>query len=158
MTTMEFLQTSIKKCVICKSGDVVEKSRPDKEGFMIYGRNGARSAVHIEKRCNFRNANFECGAGYFYGYMTLKGMKIFSDNALKNPVLVTSSQTAYDMDYLVEFVSRVQISSTTFEGAAKEFNRFHNKNLPYDVTEMRVELNRQRISEAYYLFIYLEYG
>ena len=99
--TMELLQTSITKCVICKSGDIVEKSRPDKEGFVIYGRNGVRPAVHVEKRCNFRNSNFECGAGYFYGYMTHKGMKIFSDNALKNPVLVTSSQTAFDMDYLV---------------------------------------------------------
>ena len=34
--TMELLQTSITKCVICKSGDIVEKSRPDKEGFVIY--------------------------------------------------------------------------------------------------------------------------
>ena len=155
---METLQTSVKKCVICKSGDVIEKSRPAKEGFVIYGRNGARQAVHKEKRCNFRNYNFECGAGYYYGYLTYNGMKMVSDNALKNPVLITSSQTAFDMDYLVEFVSRVQISSTTFEGAAKEFNRFHNLNLPYDVTGMRIELNRQRIAEAYYFYTYLEYG
>ena len=155
---METLQTSVKKCVICKSGDVIEKSRPAKEGFVIYGRNGARQAVHKEKRCNFRNSNFECGAGYYYGYLTYNGMKMVSDNALKNPVLITSSQTAFDMDFLVEFVSRVQISSTTFEGAAKEFNRFHNMNLPYDVTGMRIELNRQRIAEAYYFYTYLEYG
>ena len=31
-------------------------------------------------------------------------------------VLVTSSQTGFDVDYLVELASRIQISSVTFEG------------------------------------------
>ena len=144
---MDILSTHFKKCLICKSGDIVEKNRHDsKEGFVIYGRNGTRPAVHIESRCNFSNSNFECGAGYYHGYMTYKGMKIVHDDALKNDVLVTSSQTGFDVDYLVEFVSRVQISSTTFEGASKEFNRFHNMTLPFDVLNMRTELHRQRIS------------
>ena len=86
---------------------------------MVYGRNGSRAAVHVESRCNFSNANFECGTGYFHGYMTYKGMKIVHDDVLNNSVLVTSCQTAFDMDYLVELIGRVQISSTTFEGAAK---------------------------------------
>ena len=155
---MDILATNLKKCLICKSGDIVEKNRHnDKDGFMIYGRNGARPAVHIESRCNFSNSNFDCGAGYFHGYMTYKGMKILHDDSLKNPVLVTSSQTGFDLEYLVEFVSRVQISSTTFEGAAKEFNRFHNKTLPSDVMNMRAELHRQRLSDAYYLYTYLEF-
>ena len=90
---------------------------------MIYGRNGARPGLHIESRCN--STNFACGVGYFHGYMTYQGMKILHDDALRNKVLVTSNQTGFDVEYLVELVSRVQISSTTFEGAAKEFNRFH---------------------------------
>ena len=86
---MDILQTSLQKCLICKSGDIVVKSRQcNKEGFVIYGRNGARQALHVEKRCNFRNSSFECGAGYFYGYTSYKGMKIISDDALQNPVLV----------------------------------------------------------------------
>ena len=76
-------------------------------------------------------------------------MQIFHDDSLKNPVLVTSSQTGFDLEYLVEFVSQVQISSTTFEGAAKEFNRFHNKTLPSDVMNM--------IADAYYIYTYLEF-
>ena len=155
---MDILQTSLQKCLICKSGDIVVKSRQcNKEGFVIYGRNGARQALHVEQRCNFRNSSFECGPGYCYGYTSYKGMKIISDDALQNPVLVTSSQTGFDLDYLVELVGRVHISSTTFEGAAKEFNRFHNMNLPFDVLEMRTEIFRQRVSEAYYLFTYIEY-
>ena len=100
----------MKKWVILKSGDVVPKKRQnEKEGFVIYGRNGARTATHVESRCNFSNSNFECGAGYFYGYMTYKGTKIMDDNALKNEVLVTSSQTGFDLDYLVEYISCVHI-------------------------------------------------
>ena len=155
---MEEYATSLRKCLICKTGDIIRKNRKDeKEGFMVYGRNGSRAAVHVESRCNFSNANFECGTGYFHGYMTYKGMKIVHDDVLNNSVLVTSCQTAFDMDYLVELIGRVQISSTTFEGAAKEFNRFFNQNLPYDVIDMRVEVVRKRIAEAYYLYTYLEY-
>ena len=128
---MEEYATSLSKCLICKTGDIVWKNRKDeKEGFMVYGRNGSRAAVHVESRCNFSNANFECGAGYYHGYMTYKGIKIVHDDALQKTVLVTSCQIAFDMDYLVKLIDRVQISSTTFEGAAKEFNRFFNPNLP----------------------------
>ena len=156
---MNELKTSVNKCLICVSGDVVQSKRDvEKEGFVIYGRNGTRNAYHVESRCNFRNSNFECGSGYFYGYMTYKGTKIMDDNALKNDVLVTSSQTGFNIDYLVELINRVHISSTTFEGAAKEYNRFHNKNLPMDTLSMRIELFRQRVSEAYFLYTYLEYG
>ena len=31
-------------------------------------------------------------------------------------VLVTSSQTGFDIEYLVELAARIQISSVTFEG------------------------------------------
>ena len=122
---------------------------------MVYGRNGSRPAIHVESRCN--STNFDCGAGYYHGYMTYKGMKILHDDALKSQVLVTSNQTGFDIEYLVELVSRVQISSTTFEGAAKEFNRFHNRTLPMDVQNKRVEIFRQRLAEAYNLFNFIEY-
>ena len=68
---MNELKTSVKKCLICKSGDVVQRKRDvEKEGFVIYGRNGTRNAYHVESSCNFKKSNFECGSGYFHGYMT----------------------------------------------------------------------------------------
>ena len=138
---MDVLKTNNKKCLICKTGDIVEKNRSNtKDGFMVYGRNGSRPAIHVESRCN--STNFDCGAGYYHGYMTYKGMKILHDDALKSQVLVTSNQTGFDIEYLVELVSCVQIISTTFEGAAKEFNRFHNRTLPMDVQNKRVEIFR----------------
>ena len=146
----EVLRTKLTKCSICRSGDiVVRKWSEDKEGFTIYGRNGMRKGLHLESRCNFENANFKCNAGYFNGYMTFQGLKIWNDDALKEKVLVTSSQTGFDVDYLVELAIDVCVSSTTFEGASKKFNRFHTLNLPFDVLCRRAELNRQRISNAY---------
>ena len=91
------LSLYVKKCVICKSGDVVPKKRQnEKECFVIYGWNGARTATHVESRCNFSNSNFECGAGY----LTYKGTRIMDDIALK---------TGFDLDYLVEYISCVHI-------------------------------------------------
>ena len=57
----------------------------------------------------------------------------------------------------MELVGDVQITNATFEAAVKKYNRFHNINLPYDVMEKRKELCRKRISDAFHLFIYLEY-
>ena len=34
---------------------------------MVYGRNGSRPAIHVESRCN--STNFDCGAGYYHGYI-----------------------------------------------------------------------------------------
>ena len=102
----------------------------------------------MESRCNFRNSNFSCGASYYHGYMHSRGVKIFHDDALKEEVLMTSSQTGFTIEYLIELVNDVQISATTFEAAAKKFDKFHKRNLPFDVKENRVELNRKRISEC----------
>ena len=86
------------------SGDVIPKIRQhEKEGFVIYGSNGSRPAIHTESKCNFSNSNFECGAGYYHGYLTYKGVKIMDDDVLNNEVAVTSIQTGFDLDYLVEF-------------------------------------------------------
>ena len=41
------LKTSAKKCMVCKSGDVVPDDKTNKEGrFVIYTRNGTLLASH----------------------------------------------------------------------------------------------------------------
>ena len=67
-------------------------------------------------------------------------MRIYEDDALKNDVLVVSNQTAFSIEFLVETVGRVDISSATFEGLAKEYNRYHQMKLPYDVMERRANI------------------
>ena len=85
-------------------------------------------------------------------------MKIYNDFALKGQkqVLIVSRQTAVDIDYLVELTADIEISCVTFEGAAKKFNRFHSFNLPCDVQNRREQVCRKRLSDAYYLYNYLE--
>ena len=56
----------------------------------------------------------------------------------------------------METVGRVNRSSATFEGLAKEYNRYHQMKLPYDVMDRRVLLNEDFLNNAYNLFIYLE--
>ena len=115
---------------------------------------------HQYLRCNFRagsgNQKVDCRAGHSHGFYTYKGMRIYEDDALKNDILVVSNQTGFAMDYLVEIVGRVDISSATFEGLAKEYNRFHHMKLPYDVMDRRVQINEDVVNNAYFLFIYLE--
>ena len=151
---MEKLETRITKCTICNCGDVVEKR---KSTMLIYGRNGPRLVEQVESRCNSRHKSFSCGAGYYHGYCTYDGKKYINGDALKEKVLVVTDQTDFDIDYLVEVVGRVHISSTTFEGATKEYNWFHSCTLPQDVLDYRSELHMDRLSEAYYLFTFLEF-
>ena len=53
-----------------------------------------------------------------------QGHKIFEDDALRNNVLVTSAQTGFTIDYLVEVSGLVEINSDSFEGLSKAYNRF----------------------------------
>ena len=111
----EILKTLLTVCVFCKSGTIVPTKRSlEKEEFTIYGRNGVRKGVHVESRCNFENINFKCNAGYFHGYMTFQGKKIWNDDALSQKVLVTSSQTGFGIEYLLELTIDVCVSTTTY--------------------------------------------
>ena len=154
-----YLQTKVEKCLVCQVGNIeIQQRSRTKEPMAIYGRNGMREVIHLEGRCKFRNENFSCNSGYYHGYMTYRGATIWNDDALNEKTIVTSDQTGFDIDYLVEIIDDITISSTTFEAAAKKFNRFHNTNLPFDVMEKRNELYEKRISHAIKLYSYLEYS
>ena len=81
---------------------------------------------------------------------------VYTDDALKKEVLVTSTYTGFDIEYLLELQGKVQVSSVTLEAKAKMYNRLHNRILPMDNMNRRVELysHRKRIADAYFLFIY----
>ena len=73
---------------------------------------------HKEFKCNNRNP--ECRAYHGYGYYTKGGTKVFENDALKNKILVTSGQTAFAIDYLVEVAAAIEINSDSFEGLAQQ--------------------------------------
>ena len=151
----EVLKTDKKKCVVCGVGDVMKVPNKNYD-MLVFGRQGLRKVKQEEYRCNFRNKDVPCRAGYYHGYTTHQGMRIYDDEVLKNKVLVISSQSAFEIDYLVEIVSDVELFAAGFETCAKKFNRYHNFNLPHDTLEKRALLYKKRVSNAYFLFTYLE--
>ena len=90
------------------------------------------------------------------GYLSYNGLKIYEDDALKQKYLVTSSQTAFSVDFLVDLTGQVDISSVAFEAVAKQYNRFHLKKLPFYVMDRREELSKESLTDAYFQYIYLE--
>ena len=116
----EILRTTVSKCNICGVGSIVKNSNGS--DILIYGRNGIRKSKHEEYTCNFRNQNVSCRAGYYHGYRTYEGLRIYEDDALKQKVLVVSTQSAIDIDYLIELVSDVDLFAAGFETCAKKLN------------------------------------
>jgi hypothetical protein len=160
METEEEILASVrvgKRCPVCKHGTIPPITDTLKE-ITIYGRNGPRVAKCITYRCNNRNSANSCRAGICHGYVTTKGHTVYEENVLQQKVLITSDQTGFDIEYLRELSHRIQIQSITFEGEAQFYNRFHCQNLPYDVLPKRALLCRKRISEAFWLYTYLEGG
>ena len=82
-------------------------------------------------------------------------MKIVEDDALNKKVLVVSTQSAFEIDYLVELVTDVGVYAATFESVAKKFNRYHNPRLPQDTLQKRQLLYRKRVADAYFLYVYI---
>ena len=124
--------------------------------LLVFEKNGIRKAKHTESRCNFRNQDISCRAGFYFGYTTYQGMRIFDDDVLKNNSLVVSNQSAFDIDYLVELVSDVELYAADFDTCAKKFNRYHILNLPSDNLNKHVMLYKKTVANAYSLFTYLE--
>ena len=137
----EMLMTTKQKCSICKIGDLKPEGTPTP--MIVYGRNGTKVHPHQYTRCRFRagtgNMKVACRASHSLGYKTYQGMRIYEDDALQNQILVVSGQSAFHIDYLVEVVGQVSISSGTFEGIAKQYNRFHQAKLPFDVMDRQVD-------------------
>ena len=155
------LKTDIQKCLVCGVGDVKPHVRgTEKNAILIYSRNGTYKVQHEVYICNFKNKHKQCRTSYFHGYYKVKRAKIIEDMALKNEVLVVTNQTGFELDYLIEMVSQIEINSDNFEGLSKVYNRFHNQRLPMELMKRREDLCRKRMTEAYFLFlyVYLELG
>ena len=84
--------------------------------------------------------------------------KVFEADALKNKVLVISSQTAFEIEYLVEISYTVEMNSDNFEGLAKLYNQMHNHRLPTATSAKREDLCRKRMTDAYMTYVYQEFA
>ena len=153
------LKTNLKKCVVCGVGDIIRHNRGrEKELILVYSRQGTFAASHDEYICNNRNKVNPCRASFFHGYYKVKGKTVYQNDVLRNEYLVSSPQTAFEIAYLMELAATVELCSVNFEGMSSVYNRIHNRKLPNDTMPRRIELCRKRMTEAYFLFIYLEMG
>ena len=71
--------------------------------------------------------------------------------ALATKVLMVTTQSAFDVEYLDEMVAEVEVYASTFEAIAKKFSRHHNPKLPQDTLEKRALLNRKRIANVFFV-------
>ena len=74
------------------------------QNYNWYGRKSLliSKVKHMESRCNFRNKDVPCRAWY----------------------LIVSSQSAFELDYLVDMVNEVELYAAGFETCAKKLNRY----------------------------------
>ena len=158
-----FLKTNTSKCKVCNVGSVAPvKNDKDRDKMIIYTRDGTLYATHVESRCN--NRSLPCRAGHYYGYVTLGESgnvdkpRCYEKYALKNEYLVTSNQTAFAIDYLWDCELQLVFSNASFESLSKVYNNLHFSNLPTDVMQYRVEMHRKRLTEAVFIFAFLELG
>ena len=126
----------------------------DRQKMIIYTRDGMKKVTHKVMRCNNRNP--ECRAFHGFGFYQAKKHRIYEDDALKNNILVTSAQTGFEISYLVEIAAATEINADSFEGLSKVYNRLHNNKLPTSTADRRIDLCRKRLTDAYFLFIFLE--
>ena len=154
-STKEY-KTDRKLCAVCGVGNVTAVLRKTEQSEMlVYTRNGIIKGKHLEYRCNSRRNN-ECRAYHGYGFYKKDGGKVYENDALKKEILVVSPQSAFQIEYLIELAASIEINNDNFEGLAKVYNRLHNRRLPSDTATKRQDLNRKRMTEAYFLYIYLE--
>ena len=148
------LSSSSLNCDVCKTGNVVKVGR--ETSIVIYTRTGTKRGVHVEMRCN--NRSLPCRAGHYHGYLNVGSAKHIQDDALKNEFLVTSSQTAFAVDYLWDITLQILFSRATFEGLGNIFNNLHFTNLPYDLLLKRENIFAKRITEAFFNYAFVEIG
>ena len=148
------LESSHIQCQVCKTGSVVAVGR--EANLVIYTRTGTKRGVHVEKRCN--NRSLPCRAGHYYGYVKTGEGKVIDSDALINEYLVTSSQTAFSVDYLWETTLNIVFNRATFEGLSNVYNNFHFLNLPHDTRQRRESVVCKRIAEAFYVYAFIEIG
>ena len=151
------LKTKFLRCPVCLVGEMEEVKR-EKSEMLIYGRNGVQLAEHKEHRCSNKNMIQPCRAGAFYGYITFEGDKIYTEDCLKNEFLITSNQTAFEVNYLLEVVADIYLLQGCFESIAKKYNRLNNRHLPTATQERRMEIYRKTLTSGFFLFSFLEYG
>ena len=116
----EALVTSHECCDEC-FGKLIE-SKDDPAEVTMYSREGTSFVKHFVREC----ANRWCRKRFYCGYSVKDGFKVYEPLDSNSRVLVSSSETAFSVDYLYEVTLHILHSNATFEGLSNIYNQFHN--------------------------------
>ena len=126
-----------------------ESSDPPAE-ITIYTRNGTKFSRHVHKEC----PNRWCRKRFFYGFSVKDGKKEYESLIGKN-LVITSSETAFAVDYCYEITLHCVHNNATFHGLENIYNQLHNFNR-HNIK--RVDVNRKRLATAFFLYGFLEFS
>ena len=135
-------------CDECR-GSLQVSSDPPAE-ITIYTRNGTKFAQHVHKEC----PNRWCRKRFFHGFSIKDGKKVY-ESLIGKDFLITSSETAFALDFCYEITLHCVHNNATFHGLENIYNQLHNYNRE---NIKRVDVNRKRLATAFFLYGFLEFS
>ena len=145
---IESLKSQRTSCDECM-GTLVE-SQDNPAELTIYTRQGVKFAQHFHKEC----PNRWYRKTFFHGYSVKQGKKVYDPLNHSRKYLITSRETAFAVDFCYELTLHILHNNASFQGYTDVFNQFHNFNKN---NLKRQEMNRKRLSIAFFLYGFLEY-
>ena len=124
IVTLESLHS---RCLRCGYGEIKSENKAGAR-LTIYTRQGTKSGIHVEKRCK----NYRCRTGYYHGFYSSDNAKTYDHDVLAKKYLLTSSQTAFEIQYLWDMSLQIHFSQASFESLSNIYNNLHLTNLPFD--------------------------
>ena len=99
-------KTSRTVCGVCGKGNVtaVARNTEQQDLMLVYTRHGTMKAKHVESRCVKKNCRALHGCGFFKE----DGHRVYEEDALKEDILVISSCTAMQIEYLIEYQQQLK--------------------------------------------------
>ena len=149
-TSWEYIPDLTSLQTICDEcrGTLQISSDPPAE-ITIYSRHGTKFARHVHKEC----PNRWCRKRFFHGFSIKDGKRVYECLSGKQ-FLVTSSETAFSLDFCYEMTLHCVHNNATFHGLENIYNQLHNYNRQ---NIRRVDLNRKRLATAFFLYGFLEF-
>ena len=106
----------------CDDCHAALKADNDPAEVTIYTREGTEFAQHFAKECT----NHWCRKRFYFGYSVKSGQKVYEKIGPKSDILITSSETAFKIDFLYETSLHILHSNATFQRLSDVYNQLHN--------------------------------
>ena len=138
MSEEMILQSSEINCLVCGK-KISSHTRSSK--IVIYTEEGPKLGQSIDKRCS----DPKCKSGYFLGYYTPRGSdrKIYTENAIKEPYIISTSETACATSILFDGVLSLKCGHTAFQAQCDKYNLKHE----YAQSRSEDKMCREKLSD-----------